>query len=168
MVDIKQNASDIKSLQERMGNAEENLAGAEESIIDLYGFANGEVVQRDLLAGVDLSQTTSVTDIGASNEVTLNHPYTDYDYLEFVGYDGDRWLCVDQIEVPKIKRLFEIAQTTKEKNWITYIYLKHESAYLVVWNVQNCTNTKWEHLKYNGRTLASIYGVVIKKGAANG
>lgn len=159
--DIKQNASDIKSLQERMGNAEE-------SIIDLYGFANGEVVQRDLLAGVDLSQTTSVTDIGASNEVTFAHPYTDYDYLEFVGYDGDRWLCVDQIEVQKIKRLFEIAQTTKEKNWITYIYLKNESAYLIVWNVQNCTNTKWEHLKYNGRTLASIYGVVIKKEAANG
>lgn len=168
MVDIKQNASDIELLKERMKDAEESLAEAEASISDLYGFANGEVVQRDLLAGVDLSKTTSVTDIGASNEVTFTHPYTEYDYLEFVGYDGDRWLCDDWVSVAKVKRLFEIAKTTKEKEWFTYIYLKNTSDYLIVWEAQNCTETKWDHLKANGRTLASIYGVRVKKGTANG
>lgn len=161
--DLRKDGTDIEDLYKRVEENDESISKINENIDDLYSFANGNIVKRDLLAGVDLSKTTSVTDLGASNAVTFSHPYTNYDYLEFVGYDGDRWLCVEIIPVQKIKRMFEIASTTMKENWIQYIYLTNVNAYLLVWNAQNCTDTKWEHLKANGRTLAAIYGVNTKK-----
>ena len=162
--DMRQNEKDISEVNKEIKSAKTDIASAEEKIEDLYSFADSVEIQRDLLAGVDLSKTTDVTDIGASNKVTLAHPYTDYDYLEFVGYDSDRWLFIDRIEVSKIKRLFEEALGTKEKGWIKYIFLKNDSQYIIVWDVNNCTDTMWEHVKANGKTLVSIYGVKTKNG----
>ena len=162
--DMRQNEKDISEANKEIESAKADIEAAEAKISDLYSFADSVEIQRDLLAGVDLSKTTDVTDIGASDKVTLAHPYTDYDYLEFVGYDGDRWLCIDRIEVSKIKRLFAEALGTKEKEWIKYIYLKNTSDYIIVWDVNNCTDTIWEHVKANGRTLTSIYGVKTKNG----
>ena len=110
----------------KISSAKADIEAAEAKISDLYSFADSVEIQRDLLAGVDLSKTTDVTDIGASDKVTLAHPYTDYDYLEFVGYDGDRWLCIDRIEVSKIKRLFAEALGKREGMDQVHLSEKHQ------------------------------------------
>lgn len=158
---------DISNVNTSINNINNKITVINSNIDDLYKYANQDVVQRDLLAGTDLTKTTNVEDLGAGGAIRLKYPYTDYDYLEWVTVDGDRWLQLITTNKEFLNRIFEICKTTKTANWITTVYIASQFGYITVNSANTATTTYFPVVYTKDLTLISIYGVKLKKGKTN-